>query len=274
MPDNVKQASILGLPGKSLIGMVHVGPLPGSPLHDGDLDAVVHRAVNDARALKETGFNALIVENMHDRPYVNAPHPPETVAAMTRIVLAVRDAIGDMPMGVQVLSRGECEALAIASICGGSFIRCENFVYAHIADEGLMADAAAGPLLRRRKALGAGHVRILADVRKKHASHAITSDLSIADAVRAAEFAMADAVIITGAFTGDAPAVEDLRDARAATSLPVLAGSGVTGQNVEALLDAADAVIVGSWIKQGGDWRNAVDPARCATLANLRGRLA
>ncbi len=67
---------------------------------------------------------------------------------MTKVAVAVRDAVGDLTIGIQILSRGEHEALAVALACGGSFIRCETFVFAHVADEGLMMDAAAGPLLR------------------------------------------------------------------------------------------------------------------------------
>ena len=55
-------------------------------------------------------------------------------------------------------------------------------MFSHVADEGLMAEADAGPLLRYRRTIGAEAVAILADVKKKHAAHAITSDVDIAEA--------------------------------------------------------------------------------------------
>ncbi len=253
---------------RSLIGMVHVAALPGSPMARLAPDAIVAQAAAEARILAEAGFDSIIVENMHDRPYVHPSldgrtHPPETVAMMTRVALGVREAAPRVRLGVQVLSGGCREALAIALAVGASFIRVENFVYAHVADEGLLGRAEAGELLRYRRAIGAEHVRVYADVKKKHASHAITGDVPIADAARAAEFFGADAVIVTGEMTGRPASPGDLAGVRGATSLPVLVGSGVTPDQVGALYQHADGLIVGSYLKQGGVWSNAMDPARC-----------
>ena len=59
-------------------------------------------------------------------------------------------------------------------------------------------DACAGPLLRYRKQICAEHIAVWADVKKKHAAHAVTADVSLAETVKAAEFFGADAVIVTG----------------------------------------------------------------------------
>jgi hypothetical protein len=101
--------------------------------------------------LADAGFDAIIIENMHDAPYVHGDRlGPEIVAAMTRVGTEVASAVS-CPLGVQILSGGNRHALAVAQSIGGSFIRCENFVYAHVADEGLLPEAEAGPLLRYRK---------------------------------------------------------------------------------------------------------------------------
>ena len=39
-------------------------------------------------------------------------------------------------------------------------------------------DACAGPLLRYRKHIGAAHIAVWADLKKKHAAHAVTADVS------------------------------------------------------------------------------------------------
>jgi membrane complex biogenesis BtpA family protein len=253
-----------------LIGMVHVGALPGSPRASEPIAELVRRAAAEAGVLVEAGFDGVIVENMHDRPYVNT-HGPEVVAAMTRVCLAVREAVGDRPLGVQVLSRGEREALAVAAACGAQFIRCENFVFSHVADEGLMVDAAAGPLLRYRVSIGAQHIRVFADLKKKHASHALTADISLTEAAQAAEFFGADAVIVTGTATGKPADQGHVAEVRAAVPLPVLVGSGVTPAQVKPLFQHADALIVGSYIKAGGVWSNPVDPVRCREIVAARG---
>ncbi len=253
---------------KLLIGMVHVGALPGSPAARLPVGELAERAAAEALLLRKAGFDALIIENMHDRPYVHQGHGPETVAAMAVVASAVRQAVGEMPLGIQVLSGGNREALAIAMAAGLQFIRCENFVFAHVADEGLLATAEAGPLLRYRRQIGAEGVLVLCDVKKKHASHAITADLSLAEAAEAAEFFGADGVIVSGTATGKPTDPRDVTEVRRACSLPVLVGSGVSPERIPGLIGAADALIVGSWIKRSGRWDNPVDPKRASLLAD------
>lgn len=263
-PDRSARASGWLRP-RALIGMVHVGALPGAPASTDTVAVLAQRAVQEARLLRDSGFDAIIVENMHDRPYIHGRQPPHTVAAMTRVAAEVATAI-EIPLGVQVLSGGEREAVAIAQAAEAQFIRCENFVYAHVADEGLLAEAAAGPLLRYRREIGATDVRIMCDIRKKHASHAITGDLTIEDCAHTAEFCGADGLIVTGSFTGDPTDPGDVERVRGAVGVPTWVGSGVEPSQLGTLFDHADALIVGSWIKEGGLWSNAPDPARCAEI--------
>lgn len=259
-------AELFGRP-RAVLGMIHLDALPGTPYHAGEgapsADRIVEKAAAEAEILLRTGFDGAIIENMHDRPYIQPPHGPETVAVMTRAALAVRQAAPKLRLGVQVLSCGTKEALAIALASGASFIRAENFVFAHVADEGLLATADAGPLLRYRQSIGAGRVAVLCDIKKKHASHAITADLSITQAAEGAEMFGADGLIVTGQATGKPTSTADLEAVRAATDLPVLVGSGATPAQLLSLFLHADAVIVGSWIKQDGLWSNPLDAGRC-----------
>ena len=274
MAKSVSRVSALSgvpqVPARALIGMVHVGALPGTPHARRSIAQLEETALAEARTLAKAGFDAIIIENMHDRPYVNGPHGPETTAAMTRIGLCIRREFRSMPLGVQVLSFGHIEALAIALAIDAAFIRVENFVFAHVADEGLLPEAAAGRLLRHRRHIGASHVRVMCDIKKKHASHALTGDISVADAAIAAEFFGADGLIVTGVHTGEPTDPTDIDRARAGAALPVWVGSGVTPGQVRPLLARADALIVGSDTKRGGVWSNPIDPARCRKLADAR----
>jgi membrane complex biogenesis BtpA family protein len=252
----------------ALIGMVHVGALPGTPYASFSVEALVAQAVEEAKQIEQSGFDAIIVENMHDAPYVHGNElGPEIVAGMTRVVHAVKTAIS-IPVGVQILSGGNKHALSVANSSGGSFIRCENFVFAHVADEGLLAKAEAGELLRYRKAIGAEGVKVFCDIKKKHASHAITADVNIAEFAHAGEFFGADGFVVTGLSTGKPTELDDVKAVRSATNLPVLVGSGVTPQNAVALSEYADALIVGSWIKADGFWKNAVDSDRAKQMVD------
>jgi len=250
---------------RALIGMVHLAALPGTPRSSEPVEAIAERAVAEARLLADAGFDAVLLENMHDAPYLLRDVGPEIVAAMARVAAAVRAAI-DRPLGLQVLAGANREALAIAHATGCGFVRAEGVVFATVADEGLFATADAGPLLRYRRAIGAEDVAILADVKKKHSSHALTADVDLAETAHAAELAGVDAVVVTGTATGRETRTDDLRRCREATRLPVLCGSGTTPDNIARVFEHANGAIVGSWFKRDGHWSEPPDPERARAL--------
>lgn len=251
--------------------MVHLQALPGTPRSQHPVAQVAAEAAREAKQLVDAGLDALIVENMHDAPYLARAVGEEIVAAMTACVLAVRDAV-KAPVGVQVLAGANRASVAVAHATGASFIRAEGFVFSAIADEGLLAEADAGPLLRYRRQIGADAVMVAADIRKKHSSHALTQDLDIASHARAAEFFGADALIVTGPETGKAVSLAELRAVREACGLPLLVGSGATPDSLPQLFEHADAVIVGSSLKRDGLWSNPLDPRRLDAMVRARGR--
>ncbi len=249
--------------------MIHVGALPGTPRESAPLSEVVKQAAAEARLLMDAGFDGLIIENMHDAPYLRREVGPEIVSAMTAVGAAVRASMpADRPLGVQILAGANRAALAVAQAIEAQFIRAEGFVFASIADEGLLDEADAGPLLRYRKLIGAEDIRIFVDVKKKHSSHAITADIDVSESTKAAEFFGADGVIITGIATGQAIKINDLGTARVATTLPLLVGSGVTPESVKDLFAYADGLIVGSWFKRDAVWSNPPDANRAKQLVN------
>ena len=255
-------ASILGSD-RAIVAMIHLPALPGSPRASWSPREIARHAVEEARVLAAAGFDAILIENMHDAPYLMRDVGAETVAAFTRAACEVRAAV-DLPLGVQVLAGANRAALAVALAAECSFIRAEGFVFAAVADEGLLAEADAAPLLRYRRALGAvaERIAIFCDIKKKHTANAITADTSLAEHAHAAQFFGADGVIVTGNSTGVATPISDLSAARKACRLPVLAGSGATAASVREVLAVADAVIVGSDLKQDGVWWNPLDARR------------
>lgn len=241
--------------------MIHLGALPGTPASSSrSLAEIEKTALREARLYRDAGVDGLMLENMHDTPYLRGRVGPEIVASMAVIAHAVK-AASELPCGVQVLAAANLDALAVAHAAQLDFIRAEGFAFAHVADEGLIESSAA-ELLRYRRAIGADAVKVWADIKKKHSSHAITSDVGIGETAHAVEFMRGDAVIVTGAVTGDAPKPTDVREVRQATKLPVLLGSGVTAENIGTFYAEADGFIVGSEFKSGGHWAGAVDARR------------
>ena len=255
--------SMFGTP-RALIGVIHVAALPGTPAGQLPVAVIADAAAAEARVYAASGFHGVIIENTHDRPYLKGTAGPEIVAAMTAIGVAVRQAAA-LPLGVQILAGANRATLATAQACGAAFIRVEGFVFAHVADEGLI-ESGAGDLLRYRRAIGAEHIRVFADIKKKHSAHAITADVDLAETARAAEFFQADGIIVSGSATGCPTDPDEVRAAAQSLSIPTLVGSGITPENISGF-DAADALIVGSSVKEHGQWWNRLDAVRVATLA-------
>ena len=188
--------------------MVHLAALPGTTGSELTPSQIEKRAVQEAKILRDAGVHGLMIENMHDTPYLRGRVGPEIVAVMAIIARAVKET-AQLPCGVQILAGANLEAMGVAHAAGLDFIRAEGFAFAHVADEGFIQSSAA-ELLRFRRAIGADNVQVWTDVKKKHSSHAITADVDIGETAHAVEFMRGDAVIVTGAVTGDAPQETDL----------------------------------------------------------------
>jgi membrane complex biogenesis BtpA family protein len=254
-------AEIFGV-SKPIIGMVHCWPLPGAPGYTGyGMDKIIEAAVEDALALTAGGCDAIVVENMWDIPFRAGPHlQPESIAAHAVVARAVKAAVS-CPLGINLVHNGGVSLLAIAIAAGAQFIRVCMFTGAGVWDAGQIDEGCAADLMRRRKELHAEHIKILADVDKKHSVRFPGIDL--ATHIEWTRFFGADAIIISGKMTGDPPSMETVREARElAGATPVLIGSGTDVDNVRAYLDVADGVIVGSSVKQEGDIARPVDQQR------------
>lgn len=249
---------------RTLIGMVHLAPLPGSPRWDGSMERAIGLALADARALLDGGMDAILVENYGDVPFSAGRVEPSTIAAMAVIVAALRAALPTIPLGVNVLKNDARAALAVACATGAQFMRVNVHAGAVVADQGLV-QTEAYHTLRDRRMLGAD-VRLFADVQGKHAVPLAPVELE-QEARDLVHRGLADALVVSGRATGEATALADVKRVRSAVaSVPLLVGSGVTPDTVAELLSVADGVIVGTFVKRDGTVSNPVDPERVRRL--------
>lgn len=226
--------------------------------------------MRDAEAYIEGGLNGLIVENHGDVPFLKPEDiGPETTGFLSVITDRIVDAF-DCPIGINVLANAPIPALAAATASGAHFIRVNQWANAYVANEGFM-EGRAGEALRYRAALHAQHIKVFADSHVKHGSHAIVADRAVGELTRDLAFFDADAVIATGQRTGNTATMEEIDEIGTATSLPVLVGSGVTADNVSAILKRTDGVIVASSLKRDGDWWNEVEIERVKSLVGQLG---
>ncbi|CAL8246732.1 unnamed protein product [Lota lota] len=255
----MKFSQLFGRLKSVVIGMIHVQAMPGTPLSKMNISQITHEACKEAEMYLNVGIDGLIIENMHDIP-CSLSVGPEVCASMTAVCTAVRGLCPTLPLGIQILSAANKPAIAVALASGLDFMRAEGFVFSHVADEGLL-NACAGDLLRYRRQIGAEHIQIFTDIKKKHSSHALTSDVSIEETAKAAEFFLSDGIIVTGIATGAQADPQELKAVAQSVNIPVLIGSGVTYDNVDHYIDA-NAMIIGSHFKKGGHWANPVDLER------------
>jgi len=250
---------------KPIIGMVHLLPLPGSPVYDGaGLEPVIERALADARALQDGGVDAIEVENFSDISYSFDAAHPELVAGLTVAADHIRRAIS-LPLGICLLADPKA-SLAIAHAVGAQFIRSTVFTEASVDVSGLVLPR-PHELLRYRKFLDTS-IKIFADVHIKHS--APLARRSLAESVYDTKYFLADAILISGKHTGQEANIDDVRVAKeAAGRFPILLGSGFNERNAKELFKYADGAIVGTSLKQDGVSSNPVDVQRVRALMDV-----
>lgn len=252
--------------GKPVIGMVHLGALPGSPLYDRErgLEGLVAAAGQDLAALQAAGFDAVMFGNENDRPYEFEVDRAST-ATMAYVIGQLRGEI-TVPFGVNLLW-DPMSSIALAAATGADFVR-EIFTGSYASDMGPWTPD-AGQALRYRDRLGRGDLAMLYNV---SAEFAYSLDRRpLADRARSAVFSsIPDAVLVSGQITGEAAPISDLKAVKAALpGTPVLANTGVKHETVAEVLTVADGCIVGSSLKVDGDTWNPVDPKRAAEFMRL-----
>jgi membrane complex biogenesis BtpA family protein len=245
-----------------LIGMVHLGPLPGAPRFAGNFDEVVTAAVADARTLVDAGFDAVLVENFGDAPFYADDVPKVTVAALTRAVGAVT-ALG-VPTGVNVLRNDALAAVAVAAATGAAFIRVNVLSGVMFTDQGTITGRAAE--VGRLRAAVAPQLQVFADVFVKHATPppGLTLERAAADLW---ERSGADAIVVSGPGTGKAVDRSHLEGvAAAAAGAPLYVGSGADAASASRLLEVCTGLIVGTAVKRDGVTAAPVDADRARAL--------
>jgi len=247
---------------KPLIGMVHLKPLPGSCLYDGDLNGIIESALRDAKTIEKAGFDAVMVENFGDVPFPKYVGKT-TVAAFAAVAKAIRDEVST-PLGINVLRNDGTAAYSIAYAVKADFIRVNVLSGVAYTDQGII-EGIAHELAKLRKLLPS-KIQVFADVHVKHAVHFFDFEDAVRDTV---ERGLADAVVVSGKATGKPVDLEKLALAKKISPVPVLIGSGTTYDNLSELWKYADGFIVGTWIKRDGKVKNEVSLERARKLVEL-----
>lgn len=229
---------------KPIIGVVRLLPLLGYPDYPG-LDEIIKTGLKDIYKLEKAGFDGALVDN-HTHPHVIKSTAEMTASFATVMVGLVKKS--HIPLGVQFLIDDPEASLAIAKISGANFIRTDFFVDNVKTEYGLIKPKAK-KIIAYRKKIFAQNILIFADVQVKHAEM-VDKKKGMGVSVKQALSAGADAIIVTGSWTGFAPELKKLINAKnAAWDNKVLIGSGLTSENAKDLLHIADGALVGTSVR-------------------------
>ncbi|MCL4562024.1 MAG: BtpA/SgcQ family protein [Chloroflexi bacterium] len=251
---------------KPIIAMSHFPPLPGTPLYDERMGVtgILEGMRDDLAILLRNGIDGILFCNEGDRPY-SLKADLEAVAVMTRVITEL--APRDRPFGVDFLWDAKAP-LAVALATGASFVR-EVFTGVYESDMGLWQPDAA-ELLRYRRNIGAGHVRVFYNVTPEFASP--LGSRSVGQRAHSAVVSsLADAILVSGPMAGSEPDISWLKEAKEAVGaqVPVLLNTGARVENIRDFLRVADGVIVGSSLKVNGYTWNPVDEERVKAFVKV-----
>jgi uncharacterized protein len=232
-----------------LIGVIHLPALPGYPDSPG-LAPVVAHALAELATYRVGGLDGVLVENENDWPHrIEAGR--ETIAVMTVVTRALVAAADGLPVGIEILLNDPEASLAVAHAAGADFIRSDYFADEMSRPEYGAMRIAPGEVIAYRARLGAERVLVLADIQVKYAQ--MLTPRTLADSARDACERGADAIVVTGTRTGEAPSPHDVVAAReGAGDCPLLVGSGLAPGNARELLAVADGAIVGTSLMRAG----------------------
>lgn len=251
----------------AVIGMIHLLPLPGSPLFAGNIKAIRETAIRDADTLVRGGVHALMLENFGDVPFFKSNLPPHVIAHITAVAAEVKKQF-DLPLGINCLRNDGLSALSIAHAVGADYIRVNILTGARVTDQGVIEGIGA-ELMRLRATLNAQSIKVLADVDVKHSAPLGPTQLEheVDDTL---ERGLADGLVVSGAGTGKATDVEKVKRVRAvAPKANIFIGSGVTRESLPNFLPHVTGVIVGTHFKVDGQVEKPVDIKRVKALMSL-----
>lgn len=253
---------------KTIIGMAHLPPLPGTPLYDtaGGMPAVRDWVKRDLAALQEGGIHAVMFCNENDRPY-RLDADAASIAGVADVVASLRGELS-VPFGVDVLW-DPTATLAVAAATGAAFCR-EIFTGAFAGDFGLWVRS-AGDAFRYRRQIGAEQVRLLFNINAEFAAQ--LAPRPIAEVARSVVFSSnPDALCVSGPITGqpvDASGLAEVAAAVKASGVPVLVNTGFRASQAADLLTHADGAVVGSSLKVDGITWNPVEVNRVRELMGI-----
>ncbi len=230
---------------KVIIGLIHLLPSPGTPFfEEGNFERSLEKAVKDAQALERGGADGCLIQTLDKVFPTDDQADYARVAMMAAITQAVSQVTSvNFQIGIQILLNGISASLAVAKVCGGSFLRCTALVGDGDTEWGLVK---ANPVnfFAYREKLAAQDIKLIAEVEGMH-FHWHGKPRPIGEIAKAAAELGADAVEI--AHPDEDTNLNLIRQIKQAVpGLPVILGGHTNHKNATRRLAEADGAFVGT----------------------------
>jgi uncharacterized protein len=230
---------------KVVIGLIHLLPSPGTPhFEEGNFEKSLEKAVSGATALEKGGADGCLIQTV-DKVFPTADEADyarvAAVAAITQVVS--QNTSQAFQIGVQIFVNGISASLAIAKVCGGSFLRITALAGESDTQWGLVK-ADPQPFLAYREKLGAQDIKLIAEVEGMH-FHWRGQPKPVGEIAKEVVALGAHAVEIAN--PDEATNLKLIREIKAAVpGLPVILGGHTNHENVARRLAEADGAFVGT----------------------------
>lgn len=247
---------------KNLAVVVGVLPLPGTHRGQGaDMAEIAEAAASEAKMLYAAGIRNIMIQNANDQSF---DHRPERMAFMSAVACAVRGSVGgDCILGVSIIPNDTAGAVAVAKAAGFHYVRAKVFVGVMIRATVEMGTVAEALNMKDKLSCDA---EIWADVHDR-----MGTPLGTATLLEACEQAVrcgADRIILTGKNVDETLSM--ISQAKSAMKgIKVMAGGGVSCENLSGMLGVADGVIVATSLKRDGKIDQPLDEKRVEALMNV-----
>jgi membrane complex biogenesis BtpA family protein len=233
---------------KVIIGMVHLLPGPGtSGYEEGNFEKSLDKAVRDAMALERGGADGCLIQTLDQVFPTDDQADYARVAMMAAITQAVSQVTSPaFQIGVQILLNAISASLAVARVCGGSFLRCTGLIGEGDTQWGVVK-ADPESFFAYREKLGAQNVKLIVEVEGMH-FHWRGEPRPIGEIAKTAAAMGVDAVEI--AHPDETTNLSLIREIKQAVpGLPVILGGYTRHENAARRLAEADGAFVGTCIE-------------------------
>lgn len=247
---------------KPVIALLHFNPFPGDPRFVDGVDSM-EKTVADARAdlkaLQDSGVDGILFSNEFSFPYpVKAD--PVIGCGMARVIGELKNELR-LPFGID-LEADPMAAVDLAAAVGADFMR-GTFNGTYVGVLGVTAPDVAA-VLRRKRALGLNKLRMLYFLNNEADSYLVPIDY--AELASSIVFnCKPDGFCVAGAHAGleaSSDLIERTRERVRSDGVPVFAATGCTADNIREKLAVSDGVLVGTTLKEGGEFERHIDPKR------------